>query len=126
VELLLELVLQVVIEVFGEVLLELGLGGLKAVFGRSNRSPVAASLGYLLLGGAAGLLSLWLAPGRYLRPGPVPGLSLIAAPLAGGLAMHAWGAYRRSRGHATTNLATFHGGASLLFGYYLVRVLWAS
>jgi hypothetical protein len=39
--------------------------------------------------------------------------------------MHAWGEYRRAGGHGTTNLATFLGGAALLFGYSLVRFLWA-
>ena len=125
-EILLGLLLQLVFEVFGEILLELGLGAFKAVFERENRDPVVASLGYFLLGGALGGLSLWLFPGRFLRPGPIPGLSLVIAPLAGGTTMHLWGKYRRVRGHSTTNLATFHCGAALLFSYSLVRLLWAS
>ena len=124
-EILVELVVQLVLEVFGEILLEFGLEAFKGAFGRQNRSPRVATLGYLCLGAAIGVLSLWLLPERMLRPGPIPGLSVVIVPLIGGVVMHLWGSFRRSRGHSTTNLATFYGGAALLLSYCLVRVLWA-
>jgi hypothetical protein len=126
VAILLEFLLQLLLEVFGEVLLELGIGVFKSVFERQNREPVIAAVGYLLLGAVLGALSLWILPERLLRPAQIPGLSLVIAPLAGGVAMHLWGKYRRSHGHSTTNLATFHCGAALLFSYALVRFLWAN
>ncbi len=117
--------LQLLLEVFGEALLELGLTGLKEALGRQNRHPYLAAVGYFTLGAAVGALSLWFWPQRLLRSGPVPGLSLLLSPLAGGAAMEAWGRFRRQRGHDTTNLATFVGGAAFALGCAIVRFNWA-
>ena len=117
--------LQLLLEVFGEALLELGLTGLKEAFGRQNRNPYLAASGYFILGAVLGALSLWLWPQRVLRSGPIPGLSLLLSPLAGGAAMEAWGRFRRSRGHDTTNLATFVGGAAFTLGCAIIRFNWA-
>lgn len=127
-EILFEILLEFVIEVLGqalmEILAELGLASLKAAFERPNRSPVLAALGYALLGGILGGLSLLVRRERLFQPGPVPGLSLFASPLCVGLIMGVWGRYRRQRGHTTTNLATFSGGAAFAFGTTAVRFVW--
>ncbi len=126
-EILAEIVLallQLFLEIFAEALLELGLSGLKEALGRANRNPLLAALGYLVVGGMVGGISIWLWPERLLRGGPVPGLSLLVSPLAGGAAMEAWGRFRRGRGHETTNLATFLGGAAFALGYAVVRLMW--
>ena len=126
---LLFLLLQVLIDLLGQVVLEilweLGSATYKAMYERPNRNIVVASLGYLLVGVALGAASLFVWPARVFEPGPIPGLSLILSPLGAGLAMHAWGEYRRSRGHVTTSLATFPGGAAFALGTALVRFLWA-
>lgn len=122
---LLFLLLQVLLEIFGEVLLELGFSGLKELFGRENRDPVLATIGYWILGAVMGGLSLLMWPQRLVRPGPIPGLSLVVGPVAVGFAMDAWGRYRRSSGHQTTNLATLYGGGAFAFGLALVRLVWA-
>jgi len=107
VELLLFFV-QIVIEVAGqalfEVLVELGFSSLKAAFDRPSHNPLLAGLGYLFVGALVGGATLALWPERLLRPGPVPGLSLVLGPIGVGSLMHAWGTYRRSHGHVTTNL----------------------
>lgn len=115
---------ELVLEVFGEALLEVGLSGLKEALGRTNRNPSLAAVGYLILGALVGGLSVWLWPQRLFRNAPVPGLSLLLSPLAGGAAMEAWGRYRRAGGHETTNLATFLGGAAFALAYALVRFTW--
>lgn len=120
-----ELLVWLVVEVFGELVLEVVFAAFKDLFGRKNHHPVVASAGYLVLGAAIGGLTLWIHPERLLRAGPVPGLSVVLVPLAGGVVMHAWGRYQRANERTTTNLATFLGGASLLFAYSLVRFLWA-
>lgn len=124
---ILEFVLGLVLEVFGdilvEVLIDLGLGSVKAALGRENRNPVLATVGYLLAGGILGFLSASLFPERILRPGPIPGLSLILAPVVAGAAMRSWGQYRRDHGHSTTNLATWYGGGALALGIALVRYI---
>jgi hypothetical protein len=116
--------LQLVIEVFGEALLELGLAGIKEALGRENRNPILAAVGYLTLGGIVGAVSVLFMPRRMMAPGPLPGMSLIVAPAIAGVAMEAWGRFRRGRGHSTTNLATFLGGAAFALGVALARLWW--
>ena len=123
-------VVQIAIEVLGQALLEVvaevGFSSLKAALDRPSRNPLLAALGYLILGALVGGATLALWPARLVPPGPVPGLSLVLGPLAVGGLMQSWGRYRLSRGHVTTNLATFLGGAAFAFGTALVRFLWAS
>jgi hypothetical protein len=122
---LLEPILMFVLELFGEILLEglfeLGLEGVKQARGRENRHPLVASLGYLLLGAAIGVLWVWLVPGRILRGRALQGASLVLGPLFAGVVMEAWGRSRRAAGHATTNLATWYGGAAFALGIAVVR-----
>ncbi|TAK06720.1 MAG: hypothetical protein EPO39_08170 [Candidatus Manganitrophaceae bacterium] len=125
-----EILLQLVVEIFSQVLFEivaeLGLESLKAAFERPNRHPVLASLGYLLLGAVFGGVTLFVRRGKFFQPGPMPGLSLIVSPLCVGLIMEAWGRFRRDHGHTTTNLATFSGGAAFAFGTAIIRFLWTN
>ena len=109
-----------------EVLWELGSSSYKATYGRPNHHPIIAAIGYFLVGAAVGAVSLLAWSERFFEPGPIPGLSLLLSPICAGVAMHVWGAYRRTRGHVTTNLATFLGGAAFAPGTALVRFLWAN
>lgn len=120
-ELLLELLIELVFEIGGEVVLDLGVAGFKTARGRQNHHPVVAALGYFVLGGLVGGASLLVWSGRVLRPGPVPGLSLVVGPLLSGAAMHLWGQFRRAQGHSPSNLATFLGGAAFALGCALAR-----
>ena len=123
----LEAILWFVVEVFGELLLEIaleiGLASLKAALGRENRDPIVASCGYLFLGMTLGGISLVLLPGRLLSPPPIAGASLFLMPLGAAVALEWWGRYRRRTGHETTNLATWYGGSAFAFGAALVRFL---
>ncbi len=116
-------VVQFVGELFGEVLLELVLATFKSAFDRPSRNPVLAAFGCLALGAAAGGVFVFAFPERLMAPAPRRGPSLVLAPLVGGAAMAAWGAFRRGRGHATSQLATWYGGAAFMFGVALVRFL---
>ena len=116
-----DLLIQVVLEILWEVVA----AAYKATFGRPDRGVVWASVGYFVVGASLGTLSLLLWPTRLLRPGPLPGLSLIISPLCVGLAMEAWGTYRRAGGRVTTSLATFPAGAAFALGTALVRFVWA-
>lgn len=115
------LLLELVVDLVVEILLEVGLTVVKETLGRSNRRPFTAAVGYFVLGAVVGALSTAVWPGRVTRRGLLPGFSLLAAPLALGGVMEAWGRWRRDRGHGTTNLATFYGGAAFAFGVALVR-----
>ena len=124
--LVLDLVVELIVQVVFEIVTELGLSALQAALDRPpRRSLPLAAFGLFLVGAGLGGLSLLVWPGRIFEPGPVPGLSLLLGPIGAGAAMHAWGAYRRSRGHAVSNLATFTGGAAFALGTALVRFLWA-
>ncbi len=90
---------------------------------RRHANPVLAGLGYALIGALAGALSLLILPRRVLPVVGVRGASLILAPLATGLLMKTYGDFRRRRGHTTTGLATFWGGAIFAFSMALVRFL---
>lgn len=126
---MLELLLDLIVELFGQILIEVlwefGAAVYKAGRPRGRRSMGVAVVGYAVTGAAIGALSLLVWPDRLLRPGPVPGLSLIISPVCVGVALHAWGWVRRRGGHATTNLATFRGGAAFAAGTALVRFVWA-
>ena len=123
---LLELVVQALLEGVLGVLWDLASSTYKATYGRENHDPIVAAIGYSLLGALLGGASLFIWPDRIFEAGPIPGVSLLVSPLGAGLAMHAWGSYRRNRGHVTTNLATFLGGAAFAIGTALVRFIWAN
>ena len=129
-EILIEILIWLVVEILGQALMEilgeLGLASIKAAFERPNRSPVLATLGYLLLGVALGGVSLRIHRDRLFHCHPVPGLSLLVSPLCVGLIMSTWGRYRREQGYPTTNLATFCGGAAFAFGSAVVRFVWTT
>jgi len=123
-DLLLELLLELTFEIGGEFLIELGFSGVKETLGRKNHHPVLATLGYLVLGGLLGGVSLLVWPERVVSQGPVRGMSLVVGPVVSGMAMHFWGQLRRAQGYSPTNLATFPGGAAFALGCALVRFLW--
>lgn len=85
--------------------------------------PMMAALGFILLGSVAGVVSAAMMPERMTPVVLMPGLSLILAPLGTGAAMHVYGRWRQGRGHDTSYLATFWGGALMAFTTALVRYL---
>jgi hypothetical protein len=123
---LVEFLFQILLQGGLEVLWELASSSYKLTYGRENHHPAVAAMGYFLVGAVLGGFSLLLWPDRIFQPGPIPGISLLLSPLGAGVALHAWGVYRRRSGHVTTNLATFVGGAAFAFGTALVRFVWAS
>ena len=116
-----EFLLQLLLEFLAQVLLELGWESAKRALGRENHHPALAALGFLVLGAMVGAAWVWIHPDRIAVRPPIPGASLILAPLLVGASMHVFGSYRRARGHNPTNLATFFGGASFAFAVAAVR-----
>jgi hypothetical protein len=124
-EFLFQFVLEVLGQIFFELAAELGWHSLKDSMRREREaSPVLAAIGHFLMGVIAGGLSLLLFSTRLTERGPIPGVSLLASPLATGLAMHWIGEFWRDAGRERRALFTFRGGAVFAFGMALVRFLY--
>jgi hypothetical protein len=121
-ELLGTLLWELLIQAIGEFIAEAGLGSMQhGLSSRRQRNPVVTAMGLMLLGAILGGVSVWLLPERFSDPGMFRGISLVVGPIVLGFMMDRWGRFRRSRGHQTTGLATFHGGAAFAFGVAVVR-----
>jgi hypothetical protein len=116
-------VLEMLADLFLEVVLEVGFSGFKRALGRENHSALVATLGYLSLGAALGALSVAVLPHRIFEPGLFRGVSLVLSPVAGAIVMDWWGGLRQDRGYATTNLATWYGGGGFALGLALLRFM---
>jgi hypothetical protein len=124
IEIIFEVLLELLLEVIAEIVFTFGWEGLaQVVRKRQHARPVFAGLGYAIVGALAGGVSLLLLPRRLLPTGSIRGGSLVLAPLVTGLLMQTYGDCRRQRGHTTTGLATFWGGAIFAFSMALVRFL---
>ncbi len=111
-----EALYEIVAQIIGEVLLELGWLGIRTGFDLTTdplveQRPVLAAVGYGFTGAAAGALSLALWPSR-MALSLTYRLAIVAiAALAGGGVMAGIGAWRARHHRRTTRLATFGYGA---------------
>jgi hypothetical protein len=120
-EFLFQVVVEVIGQIFFEVLFGVGSESLKHSSRREGRShPVLAAIGHFLMGVVAGAASLWLFNERLFAGSPFPGLSLLLSPLGTGAAMHVLGA-RWERDDERPRLFSFRAGAIFAFGMALVR-----
>ena len=118
------MLLELIFEIIAEIVFAFGWEGLAhSMRRRQNANPVLAGLGYAVVGALAGGLSILILPRRLLPAGGIKGASLVLTPLVTGLLMKTYGDFRRQRGHTTTGLATFWGGAIFAFSMALVRFL---
>lgn len=123
-EILFSALWEIVLQIVSELVLESGYYATKESFRRRTRAhPGVAAIGVFLMGALGGLLSWLILPGRIVQRGPIPGLSLIVAPIVTGLVMDRWGEWRDSRGSERSFMATFSGGALFAFAMALVRFL---
>lgn len=124
-EFILTMLWEVLVQLFGGLLIEAGFSSLGEPFRKRSKShPLLAGAGVLILGGLIGALTRLAWPERIFQPGPVRGLSLIVSPLVTGMAMHRFGEWCEGRGLSRSYIDTFWGGALLAFGVALVRFLW--
>lgn len=125
-----EFILELIVEIFGEFLLQfvfeaLSEAGLRLV-GKppSERAPVRpwlAVCGYVLLGAGCGAVSLWLFPTFFVRSHAGRVVSLIATPVLAGACMAALGAWRRRRGEELLRLDRFAYGYAFALAMAAVR-----
>ena len=125
--LFLELFLEAAFEFAAEIVGSLILRGIRAVFDRSEfKNPAIACVGYLLLGGMAGGLSLLLFPHPLVHPSRFPGISVVLSPVLAGSGMALVGSTLRRRNKKPTQLESFGYGFAFAFGMALVRFAFTS
>jgi hypothetical protein len=123
--------LQLIIEVIGELLLQALVEvlvelGLHSVVEPLNRKPKTwmAAIGYGIFGIVAGAFSLWIFPNNLTDPSLRLANLLVTPLLVGGL-MVALGAWRTRRHQATIGLDKFVYGYLFAFTFGLVRFFFA-
>jgi hypothetical protein len=123
-EAVLEILAEVIIQLFGEMLLELGFHSMASVFER-KRSPTMIFFGYCLWGAILGGISLWLFPVSFVKTPEVKIINLIITPIAVGGAMVLIGKWRTHKGQDLIPLNKFFYGFIFALSMALVRYGWA-
>ena len=125
-----ELIIEFVFEIFVELLIEIcaqfafeiGFETLSHSLRKGKKpNPILAYTGIAILGFLIGIATSLIFSERIVTQAPVKGLSLILSPILLGTLMHVFGNWRRQKGHKTSRLATFWGGALFAFSFALVR-----
>jgi len=121
---MIEFLIEIALEIFGEMLLGAGFESLIAPFRSTNKAnPILAFVGIIVLAGSSGLLLSFLLPHRLFPKPSFPGASLVLAPIITGSALYAFGNWRRSKDKNTTVLASFWGGTLFSFIFALTRFM---
>ena len=123
-----EIIVELILELFGEVLLQIVFEALAEaglhIVKRPDRAPAHPALlvvGYALLGLIAGALSLLVLPESLMHTRNGRIACLLLAPVASGLAMGLLGAWRQRRGQGVVGLDRFAYGYLFALGMALVR-----
>ena len=124
-EIIAEILLELLVQIVGEVLFELGLRSLAEPF-RQQSNPWIAALGYALFGAAFGGLSLWLLPHYMVAGATGRWLNLLLTPFLAGACMALLGAWRARRGQTLLRIDRFWYGYLFAVSFAAVRFAWAS
>lgn len=123
-EFIVELLLEFLIQIFGEALFELGLRSVMEPF-RKRPNRWFAVIGYTIFGATLGGISLWPFPHHMVRNPAWRAANLFATPFAAGLCMSLLGAWRSRRGQAIVGIDRFWYGALFALAFAVVRFVWA-
>ena len=118
---LLQLLGEVLLQLFAETLFEIGFRAVAAPF-RRFANPCLASLGYLLLGAAVGALSLWPFPSLFIQSHVGRIVNVIITPALAGTFLAGLGAWREKRGQEILLINRFAYGALFALAMALVRL----
>lgn len=123
-EVLFEVLGELLLQLLGEALVEMGLHSASNAL-RRPKNPVVAALGFVILGGAVGGFSLALFP-ENLVPEPYRVLNLVLTPLVAGGFMTAMGAWRARKGEERLRIDRFGYGYLFALTVGLLRFWFAA
>jgi len=121
VELLFELFGELLLQIVLELLFELGLRSLQQPF-KKTPNPLLGGVGYAFFGAIAGGLSLWWFPQLFITSHAGRLANVVVTPILSGLAMAALGAWRRRRDQPTILLDRFAYAFIFAMAMALVRL----
>ena len=117
--------LQILAELFAQLLIELGVRAISRPFRGWSPPPAWVTSGYASLGAALGLGGAHFWPASAARPIELRLFILFSVPVLVGLAFSALGAWRKRRGHAPNSLERFSNAFAFAFALALVRFIGA-
>ena len=121
-EIILELLFEVFLYIFGEILVELGFRSLgETMTSREERNPVLAGIGYALLGTIGGFLSLLIFPDAFVRSERLHGINMVISPLLAGLGMAGLGWLLARAGKRRLRVDSFFFGFIFALPMAIVR-----
>ena len=126
-----EEIVAVIFEFFGELILQLVVEGLAELgfytFRKDGKKlhPALAVIGYILLGAAFGLCSLWLFPHHFVHQPLLRLASLIATPIIAGAMAVGLGHLRAKKDQPQVRLDQFRYAYLFALSFALVRFVWA-
>lgn len=122
IELLFGVIGEILLQVFAELLVELGFHGLaNTVKARKERNAYLAFIGYCILGFLTGLLSLAIFPDLFITHNDYALLNLVITPVVAGIAMSMTGKWRSKKGKDLIRLDTFLYGFAFALCMALTR-----
>src|SRR5262245_36005227 len=117
IELLLEIFLEFVLQIVGEVFFDVTIHVLsRAPRVRESLNIFLTLIMYFGVGLFTGFLSLWIFPEAFIRSHSVHGISLLITPTLAGFTMSAIGWLRKRQGKFVIRLETFSCGFIFAFG----------
>ncbi len=123
-EVLLQWLVELIVQVLGEVLVEAGLQSVAEPFRREPR-PAVAVIGYTLFGLVLGAASLLLVHQHMMPDGPWRWINLMVTPVAAGFVMTQVGAWRQRRGQPVLRIDRFAYGYLFALAFAAVRFKYA-
>jgi hypothetical protein len=129
VEILLELIFEIfgefILQFLAELLIDVGIRSISKPFSTpKGRNPVAAFFGYCLIGGIAGGFSLVVRASPFIHHPDARVVNLIVTPVLTGLAMYGTSALRTKRGKSNSGLERFLYAWAFAMAFALARFLW--
>lgn len=123
---LLQLLAELLVQLFFEFLAELGVRSVREPVRRPRPAdPLLAAIGYTIFGATAGGLSLWLFPETFIDSESLKILNVVVTPLVAGALMALLGAWRRRKDQELIRLDRFSYGYLFALAMTVVRFMWA-